>query len=161
LVRGGADMVGGAVALTAVAASGGAAAPLAGAIKSATSGALKLGAHVIDTRSLENMLGDLREHLKGIEAKLLVVVDDLDRLQPDEVRQVLTLVKTFGNLPNVIHLLVYDRNILDAALGPSGAPVNGSAVNSDGTWDVVGTIRGEAAPIDELKSRNYLGLPLI
>lgn len=117
LVRGGAEMAGGAAALAALVLSGGAAGPWAGSIKSGVTGALNLGAHVLDNRSLDSMVEALREHLRGIEGRLLVVVDDLDRLQPDELRQILTLVKTFGNLPNVIHLIVYDRTIVDGALG--------------------------------------------
>jgi predicted KAP-like P-loop ATPase len=117
LVKGGAEMVGGAAAIGAVALTGGAAAPVAMAVKSTVTGALNLAAHHVDNRSLDQMIEDLKGHLNGIDCKILVVVDDLDRLQPDELRQILTLVKTFGNLPNVIHLLVYDREILVPALG--------------------------------------------
>ncbi|MBM6579920.1 hypothetical protein ILT44_06985 [Microvirga sp. BT689] len=122
MIKGGAEVAGGLAALGAVAVTGGAAVgPIATAVKSTVTGALNLGAHYIDTRSLDGMVNDLKEHLAKIDTKLLVIVDDLDRLQPDEVRQVLTLVKTFGNLPNVIHLLVYDRDIVDRALGTSQA----------------------------------------
>lgn len=117
LVKGGAEMAGGAAALAALVMSSGAAAPWAASIKSGVTGALNLGAHVLDNRSLDDTIVTLRAHLSQIEGRLLVVMDDLDRLQPDELRQILTLVKTFGNLPNVIHLLVYDRTIVDATLG--------------------------------------------
>ena len=80
------------------------------------SGALSFGAHVLDTRSLETMIDDLKTHLMSIDCRILIIVDDLDRLQPDELRQTLTLVKTFGNLPNVTHLLAYDRDIVNSAL---------------------------------------------
>jgi len=72
---------------------------------------------MIDTRSIDAMIEDLSAHLSSIECRFLIIVDDLDRLQPDELRQILTLVKTFGNLPNVTHLLAYDREIVNAALG--------------------------------------------
>ncbi len=121
LIRGGAEMVGGAVAVGAVALSGGAAAPGAAALKSVVTGALNYGADRLQARSLDDRIGDLRTQLARIETKILVIIDDLDRLQPDEVRQVLTLVKTFGNLPNVIHLLVYDRTIVDRALGAASS----------------------------------------
>jgi predicted KAP-like P-loop ATPase len=74
---------------------------------------------VLDNRSLETMIDDLNAHLTSIDCRLLIIVDDLDRLQPDELRQTLTLVKTFGNPPNVTHLLAYDRDIVNSALeGP-------------------------------------------
>ena len=123
LIRGGAEMVGGDVAVGAVALTGGAAAPGAAALKSVVAGAMNYGADRLQARSLDARIGDLRTQLARIESKILVIIDDLDRLQPEEVRQVLTLVKTFGNLPNVIHLLVYDRMIVDRALG--AAPAQG------------------------------------
>jgi predicted KAP-like P-loop ATPase len=104
LIKGGAEFVGGMTALGAMAVTGGAAAPVALPLKSVVSGALSFGAHVLDNRSLETMIDDLSAHLMSIECRLLIIVDDLDRLQPDELRQTLTLVKTFGNLPNVTHL---------------------------------------------------------
>jgi predicted KAP-like P-loop ATPase len=103
-------------ALGAIAVTGGAAAPVALPLKSAVSGALSFGAHVLDNRSLETMIVDLSTHLMSIDCRLLIIVDDLDRLQPDELRQILTLVKTFGNLPNVTHLLAYDRDIVNSVL---------------------------------------------
>jgi hypothetical protein len=121
LVRGGAEFIGGAAALGAVVASHGAAAPIAGAVKSAVTGALSLGSNMIDTRSIDAMIEDLSVHLSAVECRFLIIVDDLDRLQPAELRQILTLVKTFGNLPNVTHLLAYDREIVNAALGGSAS----------------------------------------
>jgi predicted KAP-like P-loop ATPase len=123
LVRGGAEFMGGAAALGAIVASHGTAAPIAGAVKSALTGALSLGSNMIDTRSIEAMIEDLSAHLSSLECRFLIIVDDLDRLQPDELRQILTLVKTFGNLPNITHLLAYDREIVNAAL--SGLASNG------------------------------------
>jgi predicted KAP-like P-loop ATPase len=119
LIKGGAEFVGGMAALGAVAVTGGAAAPVALPLKSVVSGALSFGAHVLDTRSLETMIDDLSTHLMSIDCRVLIIVDDLDRLQPDELRQILTLVKTFGNLPNVTHLLAYDRDIISSALESS------------------------------------------
>jgi predicted KAP-like P-loop ATPase len=102
--------------MAAMAVTGGAAAPIALPLKSVVSGALSFGAHVLDSRSLETMIDDLKTHLMSIDCRILIIVDDLDRLQPDELRQSLTLVKTFGNLPNVTHLLAYDRDIVNSAL---------------------------------------------
>jgi predicted KAP-like P-loop ATPase len=113
LIKGGAEFIGGMTALGAIAVG---AAPFAAPLKSAVSGALSYGAHVLDNRSLETMIDDLKAHLMSIDCRILIIVDDLDRLQPDELRQTLTLVKTFGNLPNVTHLLAYDRDIVNSAV---------------------------------------------
>lgn len=84
MIKGGAEFIGGMAALAAL--SAGATAPLALPLKSAVAGALSFGAHIIDTRSIETMLDDLRDHLASIDCRLLVIVDDLDRLQREELR---------------------------------------------------------------------------
>lgn len=55
----------------------------------------------------------LEDHLKDSNQKFLVVIDDLDRLAPDEMLQVLRLVKSVGRLPNVMYLLAFDRDIAE------------------------------------------------
>ncbi len=48
--------------------------------------------------------------------RFLVVIDDIDRLQRDEIRAIMRLVKSVGQLPNVIYLLAYDRHVVWGAL---------------------------------------------
>ncbi len=60
--------------------------------------------------------------------QLVIIVDDIDRLHPDEMRNLLTLVTTVGNLPRVTHILLHDRKIVDSAMmsslghGRNGGP---------------------------------------
>ncbi len=93
--------------------SGGTAAPLSGAIKGTIVSALQKKP---STNDLSKRFKKLAGKLTGTNRRVLIVVDDLDRLQPSDLRQLLTLVKTFGNLPGITHLLVYDRDIVDGAL---------------------------------------------
>lgn len=68
--------------------------------------------------------GDLSERKAKLEKELskqtalrfLVVVDDLDRLNRNEIRLVVQLIKAVGNLPNVSYLLAIDWNIVAKAL---------------------------------------------
>lgn len=93
--------------------SGGFAAPLSNALKGSIVNALK------DKPTKDNLskrFGELVSQLENVGGRVLIIVDDLDRLHPTDVNQVLSLVKTFGNLPGVTHLLVYDRQIVDSAL---------------------------------------------
>lgn len=96
--------------------SGGTAAPLSGAIKGTIVSALKGKPTPNDlSKRFRKLVGQLgRKH-----GRVLLVIDDLDRLDPKDLRQVLSLVKTFGNLDGVTHLLVYDREIVDSALSES------------------------------------------
>lgn len=52
--------------------------------------------------------------LRRVHRPLLMVIDDLDRLTPDELLEVLKLVRLIGRLPHVYYLLCYDeRTLLD------------------------------------------------
>lgn len=52
--------------------------------------------------------------LRQADVPILMIVDDLDRLTPDELLEVLKLVRLVGRLPNVYYLLSYDeRTLLD------------------------------------------------
>jgi predicted KAP-like P-loop ATPase len=57
-------------------------------------------------------LDDLRNKLRGLLRRLnkqqvLVIVDDVDRLTPFEALEMVSLVKSVGDLPNVVYLLSY------------------------------------------------------
>ena len=67
---------------------------------------------------------DLNELRKKIDGKLenfpgriVVVIDDIDRLRPDEIRLVFRLVKAVADFPRTIYLLVYDESIVAKAFG--------------------------------------------
>lgn len=62
--------------------------------------------------SLQTAYDELKMSLQKSEKRFLVIIDDLDRLQNDEIRAIMQMVKTVGKLPNVIYLLAYDRAIL-------------------------------------------------
>ena len=57
-----------------------------------------------------------KELSKQTALRFLVVVDDLDRLNRNEIRLVVQLIKAVGNLPNVSYLLAIDWNIVAKAL---------------------------------------------
>lgn len=79
----------------------------------ATLGAV--GALAGDNHSLSQLRDELSEALRGQEKRILVIIDDVDRLPADEVRQIFRLVKSVADLPNVIHLLIFDRDIAERA----------------------------------------------
>ncbi|HLP61169.1 MAG TPA: P-loop NTPase fold protein [Candidatus Deferrimicrobium sp.] len=62
----------------------------------------------------------IREELNKLLAnqphKIIVVIDDIDRLNNTEIRQVFQLIKTLGDFPNTIYLLAFDRNVVINAL---------------------------------------------
>lgn len=68
-------------------------------------------------RSLEALRGELEDALRDDDRRILVIIDDVDRLPDDEAVQIFRLVKSVADLPNVVHLLVFDRDIARRATG--------------------------------------------
>jgi len=58
---------------------------------------------------------DLRAALLKKQTRIVVMVDDIDRLRPDETMEVLRLVKLVADLPGVVYVLPYDRQRVEAA----------------------------------------------
>jgi type II secretory pathway predicted ATPase ExeA len=58
--------------------------------------------------SLAERRRDAEEALRELPRPVLIVVDDLDRLQGDELMTVFKLIRLVGRLPNVHYLLAFD-----------------------------------------------------
>ena len=66
-----------------------------------------------------NTLNDLKSSLKDSfkkQKKILVIIDDIDRLNPTEVREIFQLVKSLADFPNIIYLLAFDKDYVNHAL---------------------------------------------
>jgi predicted KAP-like P-loop ATPase len=61
--------------------------------------------------------------LKDAGIRVLVIVDDIDRLTPEETRQLFTVIKALADFPNVVYLLAFDRDVAAQAIEQqSGLP---------------------------------------
>ncbi|MDD9995986.1 MAG: P-loop NTPase fold protein, partial [Dehalococcoidia bacterium] len=78
----------------------------------------------VEEPSLQKAYENLRKLLKDSGKRFLVTIDDIDRLEDAEVKSIMRMVKSIGQLPNVIYLLSYDReivwNILDGGADRPG-----------------------------------------
>ena len=61
--------------------------------------------------------------LNDLEQHIIMVVDDLDRLQTSEIRDIFKLVRLTASFPNIIYVLAFDRARIEDALTETG--VNG------------------------------------
>ncbi|MGC8732380.1 MAG: KAP family P-loop NTPase fold protein, partial [Halothiobacillaceae bacterium] len=69
----------------------------------------------------------LKDSITGILQKagqrILVIIDDIDRLTPEETRQLFTVIKALADFPNVVYLLAFDRDVAARAIEQqSGLP---------------------------------------
>lgn len=63
--------------------------------------------------TVEEQHAKISKALQAQTKRFLVVVDDIDRLNPDDALTLFRLVKSVGRLPNVIYLLAFDRKIAE------------------------------------------------
>lgn len=72
-----------------------------------------------DIISLKNRIDDL---LRASDNRILVIIDDIDRLAPDEVSDLFRTIKATGNFPNVIYLLAFDIAVVVESLKKTFIP---------------------------------------
>lgn len=68
---------------------------------------------LLGDQTLSSKLNGLRSELNGIDRRIVFIVDDLDRLPPDDLLLVFRMLRTVGRLPNVVYLLAIDRNVAE------------------------------------------------
>ena len=81
----------------------------------------KIGGNIEATNKEEQQsLSDIRQELTTLLAKrkssLIVVMDDLDRLTTDQLMMVFQLIKANLEFPNVVFLLLFQRDIVEKKL---------------------------------------------
>ncbi|MUM77393.1 NTPase KAP [Pseudodesulfovibrio sp. F-1] len=89
------------------------------------SGAMKFSERFFQNESLEKLFKRLEGVLQIQDKHFLFIIDDIDRLTPDEALIVFMLIKSVGRLPNVIYLVAFDRDVCEKAIAnrfPSEGP---------------------------------------
>ncbi len=59
---------------------------------------------------------EVEKQLDKLEQKIIIIIDDIDRLSNKQIREVFQLVSAVAKFPNVIYLLVFDKEIVVKAL---------------------------------------------
>lgn len=60
-------------------------------------------------RPMQQVFKDLSEKLQDLDTRVLVVLDDVDRLQPDELLTLFKAIRLVASFPGVYYLLAYDE----------------------------------------------------
>lgn len=64
----------------------------------------------------------LEKTLLKLDKPIVVVLDDIDRLETSEIRDIFKLVRLTANFPNIIYILAFDRDRVEDALAEQGLP---------------------------------------
>ncbi|HLY47161.1 MAG TPA: P-loop NTPase fold protein [Stellaceae bacterium] len=78
-------------------------------------------------RELSELKDKLVKSLRDLEHRFVVTIDDVDRLDPAEVIEVLRLVRSVVDLPNVIYLLCYDSDTLAHSIEQAASVKSGQS----------------------------------
>lgn len=106
--------------------------PAMGAVPAAASDALATAATATRswadalTKDVAGIRDDVVRLLAEGDTRLLVVMDDIDRLTPQEVASLFRVIKAVGSFPHTTYLLAFDRCVVAEALG-SHLGVDGDA----------------------------------
>lgn len=67
-------------------------------------------------KNLSDTKFSIEKHLQKLNKKILIIVDDIDRLNNTEIRQIFQMIKVLGNFPNTIYLSSMDKEVVINAL---------------------------------------------
>ncbi len=59
---------------------------------------------------------EISKILRAEGKRYVFIIDDVDRLMPDEIREVFKVIKALADFPNVVYLLSFDRAVVAEAL---------------------------------------------
>jgi hypothetical protein len=59
---------------------------------------------------------EVEQALRDLDNRILVVIDDIDRLSNEQIQLIFQLVNTVAGFPNIIYLLSFDKDIVVRAL---------------------------------------------
>jgi predicted KAP-like P-loop ATPase len=68
-------------------------------------------------KSAFEIKAEIRDTLLKRDKKLLIIIDDIDRLNEKEIKQMLRLVRINADFPNTIYLLAFDKRLIEKYIG--------------------------------------------
>lgn len=71
---------------------------------------------------VNNQRTKIEKALIKIDKKIVVIIDDIDRLSTEEIRDVFKLVRLTANFPNIVYIVAFDRIRVETALSEQGIP---------------------------------------
>jgi hypothetical protein len=77
--------------------------------------------------TLAGQKDELAKSLLKLNCRIVVAIDDVDRLEPKEVAELLRLVRSVADFPNVSYLLCYDAQTLGKAIEQAMGVASGAA----------------------------------
>lgn len=77
---------------------------------------LQLSSRSKDLGSLSHMKEAVIQALNKINQRILIIIDDIDRLNSEQIRLIFQLVNSVAGFPKLIYLLAFDKSVVIKAL---------------------------------------------
>lgn len=100
---------------------------------------------------IERRKNGVEQALKEFGRPIIVLIDDIDRLYPLEVFEMIRIVKAVGELPYVGYVLCWDSDYVSKALGSAGIP------NPESYLDKVVQVRMPLPPLSSSAKEKLFG----
>ncbi|EAI1236589.1 hypothetical protein A0U24_02675 [Campylobacter lari] len=69
-----------------------------------------------EKKGLDEIKNKINTALSNIDTKIIIVIDDLDRLADTDIREIFQLVRSIADFKNTMYILAYDNEIVTTAL---------------------------------------------
>jgi hypothetical protein len=66
--------------------------------------------------SIQDLKSQIVEELNRLSGKIVIIIDDVDRLQHSEILQLFQVIRAIANFPNVVYVLGYDHSVIVKSL---------------------------------------------
>lgn len=66
--------------------------------------------------NLEKIKEKINSYLKDLDKKIIIIIDDIDRLTDKETEFIFRLTKGIADFDNLIYILLYDKNVVSKSL---------------------------------------------
>jgi uridine kinase len=69
-----------------------------------------------DQKSLYSLKKNINKYLRKMDKKIVIIVDDIDRLMDKETETLFRLIKGIADFDNIIYILLYDKEVVANSL---------------------------------------------
>lgn len=70
----------------------------------------------ISKKTINELKNEIQKILIERNKKLIIFIDDIDRLTPKEIKEIFKLIRVNADFPNTIYLLAYDNEIIEKSI---------------------------------------------
>lgn len=63
--------------------------------------------------TIEDAKLELRNHMMNLNIKIVISIDDIDRLSSDEIKRVFQILKVHADFPNLVYLCLFQKSVIE------------------------------------------------